>query len=146
MDHCNIGWIFTEPLTCRFIFSLQISQSGDENVRCHRGGSHQLCVFHCERHCCRSVTKRFCCVGKSVLALNFALFAWLLHHNVTTELCYKVPPRAFLVTAYCWHKSGSSVAQKWLMLRHLATLLYRVTYSFLALYCEHCCGATNTHH
>lgn len=33
-----------------FLPSSQISQSGDENVRCHRGGPYQLCVFHCKCH------------------------------------------------------------------------------------------------
>lgn len=48
-------------IPCNFLnlifFSQQISQSGNENVWCHRGGSYQLCVFHCQRYCCRYVMK-----------------------------------------------------------------------------------------
>lgn len=54
----NQGLFLSTVALRSFLLSQQISQSGNENVWCHRGGSYQLCVFHRKCYSCRCVNHK----------------------------------------------------------------------------------------
>ena len=109
-------------IPCNFLnlifFSQQISQSGNENVWCHRGGSHQLCVFHCQRYCCRYVMK------VSLFGFKAYSFSDEMISQVIFCVTNNAPILVILAKSDISYSVPSAVVYKWLKTLSWATQLY----------------------